>query len=229
MKRIGILGGMGPESTVTYYQHIVRTYHERFHDYGFPEMIIFSVRFQRFIDLFEAGQWQDVTSETVRGLDHLRRAGADFAILASNTLHIVFEKVQQQASFPLVGMMEPVVEAIRAERMETVGLLGTAFTMRAGFYRNRLHRDGIQTLVPDQKDQERLHAIIVRELTMGVTKRESKEVFLRVMDGLRQRGAQGIILGCTEIPLLVTPHDCDIRLFDSVRLHAQRALDHALT
>jgi aspartate racemase len=228
MKRIGILGGMGPESTVTYYQHIVRIYHERFHDYDFPEMIIFSVSFQRFIDLFEAGQWHEVARETVQGLDHLHRAGADFAILASNTLHIAFEKIEQQASLPLVGMMEPVVEAIRADRLNTVGLLGTAFTMRADLYRDRLLRDGIQTLLPDQRDQERLHEIIASELTVGVTKRESKEFFLRVMDGLRQRGAQGIILGCTEIPLLVAPHECDLRLFDTVRLHAQRALDHAL-
>ena len=229
MKRIGILGGMGPESTVTYYQYVVRTYHERFHDYGFPEMIIFSVSFQRFIDLFEAGRWDEVAHEAVQGLDHLHRAGADFAILASNTLHIAFEKIEQQASLPLVGMMEPVVEAIRAERIKTVGLLGTAFTMRTGFYRDRLLRERVETLLPDQKDQERIHEIIASELTVGVTKRESKEVFLRVMDGLRQRGAQGLILGCTEIPLLVSQHECDLRLFDTVRLHAQRALDHALT
>jgi len=228
MKRIGILGGMGPESTITYYQHMVRTYHERFHDYAFPEIIICSVSFQRFIDLFEAGRWDDVAHEAVQGLSRLHRAGADFGILASNTLHIAFERIEQQSSLPLIGMMDPVVEAIRSHRLNTVGLLGTAFTMRADLYRDRLLREGIEILLPDRKDQERIHDIIASELTVGVTKEESKKLFLGVMDGLRRRGAQGLILGCTEIPLLVSQRECDLRLFDTVRLHAQRALDHAL-
>ena len=228
MKRIGILGGTGPESTIIYYQHMVRTYHERFHDYAFPEIIIYSVSFQRFIDLFETEQWDEVAREAVQGLDRLHRAGADFGILASNTLHIAFDKIEQQASLPLVGMMEPVVEAIRSHRLNTVGLLGTAFTMRADLYRDRLLREGVEILLPDQEDQERIHDIIASELTVGVTKEESKKVFLGLVDGLRRRGAQGLILGCTEIPLLVAQQECGLPLFDTVRLHALRTLDYAL-
>lgn len=228
MKRIGILGGTGPESTIVYYQHMVRTYHERFHDYAFPEILICSVSFQRFIDLFETEQWDEVAHEAVQGLDRLHRAGADFGILASNTLHIAFESIEQHTSLPLISIVDPVVEAIRSHRLNTVGLLGTAFTMRADLYRDRLLREGIEILLPDPNDQERIHDIIASELTVGVTKKESKKLFLGLVDGLRLRGAQGLILGCTEIPLLVAQHECGLRLFDTVRLHAQRALDYAL-
>lgn len=228
MKRIGIMGGMGPESTVTYYEHIIRAYHKRFGNYAFPEMIIYSVNFQQFIDLFNKARWERVAEEAIRVLDRLYKSGADFGIMATNTIHIVFEKVEERSPLPIISIMSPVIDAIKNERMHTVGLLGTIFTMNEDFYANRLADDGIQTLVPTREDQHRIQQIIASELTMGQTRKESKEVFLRIIDDLERRGAQGIILGCTEIPLLLAQEECTLRLFDSTLLHAESALKYAL-
>src|SRR3989339_1708459 len=175
MKSIGILGGMGPESTVTYYEYITREDYKRFGDYAFPEIIIYSVRFQRFIDLFMDGKWEIVAEETLQGLERLYKAGADFGIMATNTLHVVFERTKERSPIPLISIMDPVIEAIKNEEIYTVGLLGTIFTVKEGFYTNRLGRDGIQTLVPDGEDQQRVQEIIASELTVGNVKKKSKE------------------------------------------------------
>lgn len=228
MKSIGILGGMGPESTVTYYEYITREYYRRFGDYAFPEIIIYSVRFQRFIDLFMEGNWEIVAEETLRGLERLYKAGADFGIMATNTLHAVFERTKERSPIPLISIMDPVIEAIRHEEIHTVGLLATTFTVKEGFYGNRLVREGIQILVPDDEDQQRVQEIIASQLTVGNIKKESKQIFLRIIDSLEKRGALGIIMGCTEIPLLLSQGDCKLKLFDSTVLHAEKALRHAL-
>jgi aspartate racemase len=228
MKRIGILGGMGPESTIIYYQHITRTYYERFGNYAYPEILIYSVNFQKFINLFTNGKWDQVEEDVVQGLDRLQRAGADFGIMATNTLHHVFEKVEGRSSLPLISIIDSVLEAIRNEKLQRVGLLGTIFTMTQGFYAQKLAKSGIQTLVPSEDEQQKIQQIIVSELTIGQTRKESRDFFLKVIRGLEKRGAQGIILGCTEIPLLLDQDDCTLELFNSTLLHAESALRYAL-
>ena len=228
MKRIGIVGGTGPESTVAYYQHIIKAYYERFGDYAFPEMIIYSVNFQRFVDLFQQARWDSVAEGVIQTLDRLRRAGADFGILASNTLHIAFERVVEHSPLPLLSIMDPAIEAIQHDRMDTVGLLGTIFTMSESFYPSRLAEGGIRTLVPGDADQQRIQKIIGSELTMGEIRKESKDVLLRIIHGLKARGARGIILGCTELPLILSEKESPLPLFDTTRLHAESALNHAL-
>jgi len=228
MKRIGILGGMGPEATILYYSYITGEYNKRFGDYAFPEIIIYSVKFQQFLDLFYEGKWETVSDEVLRGLDRLHRAGADFGIMATNTLHRVFEMIQKRSPLPLISIIDSVIEAIKSEKMQTVGLLATMFTMKEGFYVNRLRKEGIQTILPERKDQQRIQEIIVSELTIGRVERRSKETFLRIIDKFENRGAKGIILGCTEIPLLLHPEECNLRLFNSTLLHAESALRYAL-
>jgi len=227
-RRIGILGGLSPESTITYYEHITRTYYERFGDYGYPEILIYSVNFQEFVDWQKEGLWDEAAYAMIDALDRLHRAGADFGIIAANTMHIVFEQVQQEASMPLLSIIDAAAEAIHREGLQTVGLLGTVFTMSQPFYRAALARSGIQTLVPKAEEQAQVNNVIYNELTHGDVRPESREALLGVIDRLCSQGSQGIVLGCTELPLLVRPEHCAIPLFDTAVIHAQKALDYAL-
>ena len=228
MKKIGILGGMSPESTTLYYEHITRTYTARFGDYGYPEILIYSVNFQKYVDWQHSGQWQEAARDMAEALERLHGAGADFGLIATNTMHIVFEEVQRAVHMPLLSIVEATAEAILAAGLHSVGLLGTVFTMRERFFRDGLERRGILALVPEPEGQQLMNEIIYQELCRGDIRQESRRMVLDIIGHLRGQGAQGIVLGCTEIPLLVEPQHCDLPLFNTVLLHAAQALDFAL-
>lgn len=228
MKKIGILGGMSPESTVLYYEHITRAYTSRFGDYGYPEVLIYSVNFQKFVDWQHNGQWTEAIGEMAAALERLRLAGADFGLIATNTMHIVFDDVQRAVQMPLLSIVEATAEAIHAAGLRTVGLLGTVFTMKERFFRDGLERSGIAALVPGAEDQQRVNDVIYQELCRGETRPGSRRLFLEIIERLRGQGAEGIVLGCTEIPLLVEPQHCDLPLFNTAVLHAAKALDFSL-
>jgi aspartate racemase len=228
MKKIGILGGMSPESTSLYYEHITRTYTARHGDYGYPEVLIYSVNFQKYVDWQRNGQWRDAARDMAASFERLRMAGADFGLIATNTMHYVFDEVQQAIGMPLVSIVDATVEAIQAAGLGSIGLLGTMFTMRERFFLGGLERAGIQALVPEAAAQPRIHQIIFGELCRGDIRPESRQIFLDAIAQLRDRGAQGIILGCTEIPLLIKPQDCELPLFNTAVLHAEKALNLAV-
>lgn len=228
MKKIGILGGMSPESTTLYYEHITRTYTAKFGDYGYPEILIYSVNFQKFVDWQHNGQWNEAAKEMAEALDRLHVAGADFGLIASNTMHIVFDEVQRAVHMPLLSIVQATSEAILAAGLRSVGLLGTVFTMTERFFRDGLEQSGITALVPEPGDQHRMNEVIYQELCRGEIRPESRRLFLNIIEGLRREGAEGIILGCTEIPLLVQPQHCDLPLFNTSLLHADKALSFAL-
>jgi aspartate racemase len=228
MKKIGILGGMSPESTTLYYEHITRTYTARHGDYGYPEVLIYSVSFQKYVDWQRNGQWREAARDMAASFESLRAAGADFGLIATNTMHYVFDEVQQAVGMPLVSIVDATVEAIQAAGLGSIGLLGTMFTMRERFFLAGLERAGIQALVPEPDAQPHLHEIIFGELCRGQIRPESRQVFLDAIARLRDRGAQGIILGCTEIPLLIKPEDCELPLFNTAVLHAEKALNLAV-
>ena len=228
MKKIGILGGMSPESTALYYEHITRTYTARFGDYGYPEILIYSVNFQKFVDWQHKGQWNEAAREMAEALERLHLAGADFGLIATNTMHIVFEEVQKAVHMPLLSIVEVTGEAILGARLQSVGLLGTVFTMSERFFRDGLERSGISVLVPESADQQLMNKVIYEELCRGDIRASSRQLFLDVVGRLRDRGAEGIVLGCTEIPLLLQPQHCDVPLFNTALLHAGKALDFAL-
>jgi aspartate racemase len=228
MKKIGILGGMSPESTTLYYEHITRTYTSRFGDYGYPEILIYSVNFQKFVDWQHHGQWAEAAREMAEALERLHGAGADFGLIATNTMHIVFDEVQRAVHMPLLSIIQATAEAILASGLQSVGLLGTVFTMSEPFFRQGLERAEIKVLVPESGDQQKINDVIYQELCRGEIRPASRQVFLDIIAGLRARGAQGIVLGCTEIPLLVEPQHCDLPLFNTALLHAAKALDFAL-
>jgi aspartate racemase len=227
VKKIGILGGMSPESTALYYEHITRTYTARHGDFGYPEVLIYSVSFQKYVNWQRNGEWREAARDMAASFERLRAAGADFGLIATNTMHYVFDEVRQAVGMPLVSIVDATVEAIQAAGLNSVGLLGTTFTMRERFFLGGLERAGIEALVPEPEAQPRIHEIIFGELCRGEIRPESHQVFLDAIAGLRSRGARGIILGCTEIPLLVKPGDCELPLFNTAVIHAEKALNLA--
>jgi aspartate racemase len=227
-KRIGILGGLAPESTVSYYQHIVRSWQRQHGNHAFPEIVIYSVSFQRYEDWMEAGEWDRIEEALGDALRCLRLAGADFAVLATNTMHLLFDRLQARAGFPLLSIVDATGQAVQGAGLRVVGLLGTRFTMERPFYRDGLERRGISTVVPDAADRDEIHRVIVQELSLGELKPSSRQRYLDIIGGLVERGAQGIVLGCTEIPLLVTSEHASVPLFDTAALHAQAALAYAV-
>jgi aspartate racemase len=226
-KKIGILGGLSPESTIAYYEHITRTYVAQHGDFSYPEILIYSVNFQQYVEWQKQGKWAESAQAMSDALRALHRAGADFGLISTNTMHVVFDEVQASVDMPLLSIVETTAQAICKAGVKTVGLLGTVFTMRESFFRDGLKRAGIDVLVPSEADQLRINDIIYHELCCGKIREESRRVFLRVIDDLRRSGARGVVLGCTEIPMLIRSEDCELPLFDTTVLHAQRALEYA--
>jgi aspartate racemase len=227
-KRIGILGGMSPESTVEYYRHITRKYVERFGDYGYPEIIIYSVTFQPYVDWPKRERWDLVAQGLTEAAQKLEAAGASFVIIATNTMHLAFDEVQANLGVPMLSLLDAVAAAILEQDMRTVGLLGTKFAMENGFYQEALTRKGITVLVPDADDREYVNKVIYNELVAAQVRDESRAKFVAIIDRLATRGAQDVILGYTEIPLLISQADASVPLFDTTAIHAEAALDHAL-
>jgi len=230
-KRIGILGGMSPESTVAYYEYITRTYTERYGDYGYPEVLIYSVSFQPYVDWPNEGRWDLVAQGLAGAAQRLAAAGAEVLLIATNTMHIVFDQVQAAVDVPMISLLDAVAGAIQAKGIDTVGLLGTRFTMEQPFYRQALAGHGIDVLVPGTEDRDLVNRVIYDELVAGQIRAESRAAFLDVIGRLAARGARGIVLGCTEIPLLVGQADADrygVRLFDTTTIHAEAALNYAI-
>ena len=228
-KTIGILGGMTPESTVSYYQHITRSYIERFGDFGFPETIIYSVSFQEYEDWMISGNWDSIAEGLSRGIASLKRGGADFAVIATNTMHKVFPQLKENSPIPLISIIDATAEAIRERNMKTVGLLGTSFTMSEPFYLEGLAAYGITAIVPDKEGQKTINDIIFYELGKGILTDESRQKYVNIVYKLHEEGAEGVILGCTEIPLLIKEEDCGVPLFDTAVIHAEKALKYALS
>ncbi len=227
-KRIGILGGLTAESTVHYYQHIFKTYEERHGDLGYPETIIYDVSFQRFADWMSVEDWDSIEEALLDGLERLDAAGADFAVVDTNTMHILYDRLEAKSPLPLISIVDATAEAVNEQGLNVVGLLGTRFTMEKPFYVEGLKRHGIEAIVPDKEERDYIDKVVFQELAKGNLLQESRGRFLEIIDGLVERGAQGVVLGCTEIPLLVRPEHTDVKLFDTAVIHADKALRYAV-
>jgi len=222
-KTIGILGGLGPESTIEYYAQITREYHRRRGDYAYPHILINSLSFQEIIDAK-----YETAEKVLAAIEALAGAGADFVVAACNSIHTVYEQVAPQAPVPWVSIMSSTSEAIRSAGIEKVALLGTKVTMTADFYPRALAGDGIDCIVPPADQQERINRIIFAELVVGKVTEESRRFVMDCIEQLRRRGAQGVVLGCTELPFLLRPQDSPLPPFDTTKIHAQKALAVAL-
>jgi len=228
MKRIGILGGVSAESTVSYYQTITREFIRRHGHAGYPEILIYSVSFAEYAELQHTGRWDELAARMVEVFRALAQAGAEIGLIAANTLHIVFEEVQARSPIPLLSIVDATAEAVAEAGLTTVGLLGTKFTMEESFFRHGLARFGIKALVPEPRERDLVHRVIYEELVRGEVKEGSRRRLLDIVAGLARQGAQGVVLGCTELPFLIRPEDTGLPLFDTARIHALAALELAL-
>lgn len=229
MKTIGLIGGMSWESTVPYYRHINETIRARLGGLHSARAVLVSVDFHDIEQLQRAGDWEAAGALLAGAARQLHAAGADCIVLCTNTMHKVAPVIEAACALPLLHIAEPTAQAIRAAGLQTVGLLGTRFTMEQDFYRERLEqRYGLTVLVPDAEDRAIVHRIIYEELCVGVVSEASRAEYRRIIGRLAARGAGGVILGCTEIGLLVGAADTALPVFDTTRLHACDAADWAL-
>ena len=229
MKTIGLLGGMSWESTVTYYQVINRTIGERLGKLHSAKILLYSVDFEPIEQLQHAGRWDEMGRELAGIARRLEAAGAEFLVIATNTMHKVAPQVEAAIGIPLLHIADATAEAIREAGRSTVGLLGTRFTMEQPFLKDRLRdRHGLEVLVPDEDGRETVHRVIYDELCLGRVLEGSRRAFVEIVERLAARGAEGVILGCTEIPMLLGPEQASIALFDTTAIHARKAVDWAL-
>ena len=229
MKTIGLIGGMSWESTQTYYRLINVAIREKLGGLHSARLVLYSVDFHDIEVLQRQGDWQAAGVLLAQAAQSLQAAGADMVVICTNTMHKVADEVQAAVSIPLLHIADPTAQAIRAAGFQRVALLGTRFTMEQDFYRARLEQQhGLQVIVPEQSERDVVHRIIYEELCLGQIKPESKTDYLSIIRQLQTRGAQAVILGCTEISLLVQQTDLDLPLFDTTALHAMAAADAAL-
>lgn len=228
MKTIGLLGGMSWESTVPYYRIINQTVGRELGGLHSARILLFSVDFQEIEALQHAGDWERAGEILAEAARRLEGAGADFLVLCTNTMHIVAPAIQREVSIPLLHIADATADAIRQARIRSVGLLGTRFTMEEPFYRARLEVRGLQVLVPDAAERKEIHRVIYDELCRGEILEASRSIYEKIMARLVEEGAEGIILGCTEIGLLVKPEGSPVPLFDTTEIHARAAALRAL-
>jgi aspartate racemase len=223
MRTIGILGGLGPESTMAYYSYITRTYYERYSDYRYPEIIIYSLSFSAFIE-----SAYRLPRRTREAIEKMRLAGADFVVASCNSLHVIYREVSEHVRIPWISIMDATGQRIAEAGLSTVGLLGTMLTMSASFYQEALAKYDVDVVVPGVEIRERVDEIIFEELVRREIRDESRQFVVDAILRLEQSGAEGVVLGCTELPFLIDQEYVGIPVFDTTAIHAQKALDLAL-
>ncbi|MFG1699776.1 aspartate/glutamate racemase family protein [Nonomuraea sp. NPDC049309] len=228
MRTIGLIGGMSWESSAEYYRMLNEETRRRLGGHHCAKSIMLTVDFAEIEAMQRDGAWDRAGELLARAAGSLERAGADLIVLCTNTMHQVADAIEGAVNVPFVHLVDATARRIAAAGLTTVGLLGTRFTMEMGFYRERMRGHGIDVLVPGEPDRTLVHDVIYQELTLGRVEPASREAYRRVIADLAGRGAQGVILGCTEITLLVGQDDSPVPVFDSTRIHVEAALDLAL-
>ena len=229
MKTIGLLGGMSWESTALYYKIINEGVNAQLGGLHSARLVMYSVDFYEIEQLQAAGDWQEAGKKLAAAAQALRAAGADFIVLCTNTMHKVAPAIAAATSLPLLHIADATAEAIKTAGLGKVGLLGTRFTMEQAFYKQRLQNEyGIEVLIPDEAGRETVHQVIYQELCLGHINAASREKYRAVMEELVAQGAQAIVMGCTEITLLIDQQDATVPLFDTTQIHAAAAVALAL-
>jgi len=229
MKTIGLLGGMSWESTVSYYQLINEGVKASLGGLHSAKITLYSVDFSEIEALQHKGEWDKTAEILIKAAKGLEAAGADFILICTNTMHLVAPEIQAGISVPLLHIADATAEEIVKSGIKKIGLLGTAFTMEKDFYKGRLEKEyDLNVIVPDAPDRSLIHQVIYEELCLGKIKDASRNEYLRIINHLVAQGAEGIILGCTEIALLVTSNHTNVRLFDTTKIHAHKAVVMAL-
>lgn len=229
MKTIGLIGGLSWESSVEYYRIINQTVREKLGGLHSAQCLMYSFDFAEIEALQHRGDWEAATLRMIVAAQQLERGGADFIVISSNTMHKMAGAVEQAVSIPLLHIADPTAEAIQTHGFSTVALLATGYTMEQDFYKGRLvEKYGLKVIIPNQAQRNDVHRIIYEELVVGVIQPESRARYQEIIADLAVQGAQAVILGCTEIGLLIKPEDSILPTFDTTLLHAQAAVEFAL-
>lgn len=224
IKNIGILGGLSPESTIVYYKELVKLFYSHFGDFTSPEIIIHSFNFQDTIN-----QKYSISDRVTKAIESLHYAGADFVIAACNSIHKVYDDVVQRIPIPWISIIDTVAIEMKHKKLHKVGVLGTSFVMKEKFYRSHLRRWEIEAIFPSIKEQIIINQIIYDELCRGVVKDSSKQMILKCINSLVTNfGIEGIVLGCTELPIIINQNMLDIPVFNTTQLHIEKAFEFSL-
>ena len=228
MKTIGLIGGMSWESTVTYYKIINEVIKEKLGGLHSAKCVLYSVDFQEIEECQANGNWEKSGEILGEAAYNLEKAGADFIVICTNTMHKVVNQIKEKISIPILHIAEMTAEKILEKGLKNIALLGTKYTMEQDFYKSKLIEKGINVIIPDKNDIEIINEVIYDELCLGTINSDSKKKFLEIVDKLRNKGAEGIILGCTEIGLLIKNEDTDVPLFDTAIIHAEQAAMYSI-
>ena len=228
LKTIGLIGGMSWESTVTYYKIINETVKEKLGRLHSAKCILYSVDFQEIEECQANGNWEKSGEILGEAAYNLEKAGADFIVICTNTMHKVVNQIKEKISIPILHIAEMTAEKTLEKGIKNIALLGTKYTMEQDFYKSKLIEKGINVIIPDKNDIETINEVIYDELCLGSINFNSKKKFLEIVDKLRSKGAEGIILGCTEIGLLIKNKDTDVPLFDTAIIHAEQAAMYSI-
>ncbi len=229
MKTIGLVGGMSWESSLEYYRIINEAVKEKLGGFHSAKCIMYSVDFEEIEKLQHQGKWDEATVLMIDAARRVEKGGADFVVICTNTMHKMADDVQESINISLLHIADVTAEEIIKRGLRKVGLLGTRFTMEEDFYKGRLlEKHGLEVIIPNEEERQTIHSILYSELVMGEIKKISKETFQTIIENLVSEGVEGVILGCTEIPLLVKQEDYEIPLFDTTTIHARAAVDFAL-
>lgn len=227
LKKIGLLGGLSPESTVEYYKMINNDVRKVLGGCSSAELIIESFNFKEIVDLQFQGKWDELADMLTEAAQNLVTAGAEYIVICTNLMHKVAPQVQAKIPVPLIHMVDSVAKQIKKQKIDKVGLLGTIFTMEEDFYSKKLMEDyGIETIIPEKEDREEVSRVIYKELCCGIISEDSKQKYLEIIDKMKAEGAQGVILGCTEIPLLIT--EASIPILNTTQIHAMNVVEKIL-
>jgi aspartate racemase len=229
MKTIGLIGGMSWESSLEYYRIINETIKEKLGGLHSAKCVLYSVDFAEMEKLQQEGRWDEAAKALIAAAKRLEKAGADFVIICTNTMHKVAEEVRRNIGIPLLHIADATAEKVIAKGIKTIGLLGTRFTMEEEFYVGRLVETyNLKVLIPKKDDRETIHRVIYEELCRGEIKQVSKRKYIDIMEKMKKEGAEGVILGCTEIELLIHQEDCGLPIFPTSKIHAEAAVEYSL-
>lgn len=228
MKTIGLIGGMSWESTETYYRLINEKVRKQLGGLHSAKLVLYSLDFSEIAALQRKGDWDEMTKILTSAAQSVQSCGADILLICTNTMHKIAPQIEQATTAPLLHIADATIEVLRRDGITSVGLLGTRFTMEQAFYRERLEEHGISVIIPEDSERDAVHDIIFDELCQGIINPDSKATYLDIVDSLSARGAQAVILGCTEIGLLIQPSDTSVALYDTTEIHADQAVEFAL-
>ena len=228
MKTIGLIGGMSWESTATYYQVINTVIKNQLGGLHSAKIVLYSVDFSEIEACQAKGDWDRSADILSAAAQNLEKAGADFIVICTNTMHKVAPQIQQKIRIPIIHIADATAEKLKEQGIHKVALLGTKYTMQQAFYKERIRQSGIEVVIPGENDVETVNRIIYDELCLGTIKDSSRKEYIRIIDSLKEQGAQGVILGCTEIGLLVSQGDSPLPVFDTTQIHACKAAMKAI-